>query len=514
MTIIWVDWVNGLDTNAGTNPALPKKTIASATTGRTGGDEIRVAKSPDPTPLTGTISLTDASLDVIGVGTLFTSELALGDFIECGNGYWLEVIAITSDTQITLYKKYYGDNISGFNSRKLGVTDTGSASSTTTQVQVVNSNGVGFTSVLQISGGWDLSTQTQNGETFFKQTNATFDNRYGYGLYLSSKKYVTVSKLNFLRYYNGIGCVGGNSNNFIQVTCSCNSGSGVYFSGANLCTVSSCVLDGNGGNGIYLSGGCVSSNNILRGNTTGIVVGGFYPKSISDTVIGSSTGIQLNYSYYGRIWSPTIYFCNYAIDNYAYSCENYVLGQMTGISSGSTVLRGMMSANKVNYSGGTLFSTKNDYYNHMTCINDLSGSGQSIIDTDGGTIVSQNATAGGTGREWKISVTKSTRTEDYPVSLPIARILVSANSLVTVSVYFKKSSTGIDGALRCQANQVSWNDGNSDIKTVCPNDTTRNNVSIQFTPTEDGVVVIEALAWYKSSATASVIIDDIAVTQA
>ena len=49
MTIIWVDWVNGLDTNAGTNPALPKKTIASATTGRTGGDEIRVAKSPDPT---------------------------------------------------------------------------------------------------------------------------------------------------------------------------------------------------------------------------------------------------------------------------------------------------------------------------------------------------------------------------------------------------------------------------------------------------------------------------------
>lgn len=44
MTIIWVDWVNGLDTNAGTNPALPKKTITSATTGKTGGDEIRVAK--------------------------------------------------------------------------------------------------------------------------------------------------------------------------------------------------------------------------------------------------------------------------------------------------------------------------------------------------------------------------------------------------------------------------------------------------------------------------------------
>lgn len=82
MTIIWVDWVNGLDTNAGTNPALPKKTITSATTGRTGGDKIRVAKSPDPTPLTGTISLTNASLNVIGVGTLFTSELALGDFIE------------------------------------------------------------------------------------------------------------------------------------------------------------------------------------------------------------------------------------------------------------------------------------------------------------------------------------------------------------------------------------------------------------------------------------------------
>jgi hypothetical protein len=49
---------------------------------------------------------------------------------------------------------------------------------------------------------------------------------------------------------------------------------------------------------------------------------------------------------------------------------------------------------------------------------------------------------------------------------------------------------------------------------TCPDDTNRNQVTLTFTPTEAGVVEVEALAWYVSSTTQSVIVDDIEITQA
>ena len=89
---------------------------------------------------------------------------------------------------------------------------------------------------------------------------------------------------------------------------------------------------------------------------------------------------------------------------------------------------------------------------------------------------------------------------------------VFTNAQVTVTLYFKKSSTGIAGRLYCRGAQISGVD--NEVSTTCPDDTTRNNVQIQFTPTAAGVVEIEVEAWYVSSTTDSVIVDDIAITQA
>lgn len=36
---------------------------------------------------------------------------------------------------------------------------------------------------------------------------------------------------------------------------------------------------------------------------------------------------------------------------------------------------------------------------------------------------------------------------------------------------------------------MGWSDGASDITVTCPNNTNRNQVTLQFTPTEAGVVV-------------------------
>ena len=163
MAIVYCSWATGDDTTGTGTAANPYKTITKASTSRTAGDEVRVAKSPDPTALTGTTAWTLNGTTVTGTGTLFKTELAIGDFISAPDGGWYEVITLTSDTSATLYKKYPSATASGHSSQKLGVTDTGAAASSSTQVQVVSKSGTSSAN-LKISGGWDLTTETQTGQ--------------------------------------------------------------------------------------------------------------------------------------------------------------------------------------------------------------------------------------------------------------------------------------------------------------------------------------------------------------
>ena len=135
MAIVYCSWATGDDTNGTGTWDHPYKTITKASTGLTGGDEVRVAKSPDPTALTGTISFTNNSVDITGSGTAFMTELAIGDFILGGDDNWWEVITITSNTAATLYQKYSGSTENGVSSQKLGVTDTGEAAACSTVIQ-------------------------------------------------------------------------------------------------------------------------------------------------------------------------------------------------------------------------------------------------------------------------------------------------------------------------------------------------------------------------------------------
>jgi len=163
MAIVYCSWATGDDTTGTGTAAYPYKTITKASTSRSAGDEVRVAKSPDPTALTGTTAWTLNGTTVTGTDTLFTSELAQGDFISAPDGNWYEVITISSNTSATLYKKYPSASASGHSSQKLGVTDTGAAASSSTQVQVVSKSGTSSAN-LKISGGWDLTTETQTGQ--------------------------------------------------------------------------------------------------------------------------------------------------------------------------------------------------------------------------------------------------------------------------------------------------------------------------------------------------------------
>ncbi len=136
MAIVYCSWATGDDTTGTGTAANPYKTITKASTGLTGGDEVRVAKSPEPTALTGTTAWTLNGTTVTGTDTLFTTELAIGDFIKAPDGQYYEVITLTSNTEAVLYQKYPSATQSGYSSYKLGVTDAGAAATSTTQIRL------------------------------------------------------------------------------------------------------------------------------------------------------------------------------------------------------------------------------------------------------------------------------------------------------------------------------------------------------------------------------------------
>jgi len=493
---------------------------SKATTDRTGGDEIRVGKSPDPTALTGTVTFTLNSTAVTGSGTLFTTELAIGDFIKAPDGQYYEVITLTSNTAAVLKAKYPSATQSGYSSYKLGVTDTGEAAVSTTAIQTVSASGTSSADLV-ISGGWDLSTQTQTGQTYFRQMHATFANRYGYGLYFSSKSYTAISRLHFLRYNYGIYYYNSsNSNVLTSPVCNSNSYGIFYHNSSNSNVLTSPVCNSNGNYGIYY---ITSNNNTCTSpvcNSNGNY-GIYYNTSNNNTCTSpvcnsNSYGIYYNSSSNSNVLtSPVCNSNSYGI-YYITSNNNTCYGTITTTGNSIAIYNdsGVNRIAKASLAESTKFLGATNYANSRLFVGDLNGTGNAYIYTDNGNIVSQNATAGGTGKEWVFNPTNAIRDAKYPLDLSIAKVAVAGSGQVTVKLYFKKSGTGVAGALRVRYGQVAWSDAAEDKVVACPDDTNRNQVTLTFTPTEAGVVEIEALAWYVNSTTQSVIVDDIEITQA
>ena len=130
-----------------------------------------------------------------------------------------------------------------------------------------------------------------------------------------------------------------------------------------------------------------------------------------------------------------------------------------------------------------------------------------------GNIVSQNATAGGTGIEWRMNITNVLRNSIYPLKLKLAEFATAANTEVTITCYFKKSQNAdIYAALVIPGGQIGG--GVTNVVTPCPDNTSRNQLQVKFTPSVAGVFIVEAWAyWLANTADENVIIDDIAISQ-
>ncbi|MEN6553944.1 MAG: NosD domain-containing protein [Methanobacterium sp.] len=299
-------WVLVADGSA----ALPFQSITDATQGLTGGDECRVAESPADTPLSGTLTFTEGSTTLTGSGTAFATELVIGDFVLGGDGYPYEVITISSDTAAVLYKVYPESTQAEIACVKVGMTETGAAASSSTQVQVINSSGVSTSNRLLISGGWNLAIETQTGTTKFKQLHGTFATRNGRGIY-NNKTYIEMSKCHFFRYYYGIGNYASN-NLYNAPICNSNQDGGIFISSSTNIIVHNPVCNSNNSYGIYFNSSSMNLINNLICNANGTGSGVIFSNSNDNILVNpifkyNAYGINCATSNSNIIDDPTYY---------------------------------------------------------------------------------------------------------------------------------------------------------------------------------------------------------------
>jgi hypothetical protein len=136
-----------------------------------------------------------------------------------------------------------------------------------------------------------------------------------------------------------------------------------------------------------------------------------------------------------------------------------------------------------------------------------------LIWTDGGSITSatdQRHTA--SGISWKFRPTSTNRSSQYPLRLSVAKIAVSANAMVTLSIWTRRDNTNIAGQLIVLGGQLAG--VGNDVSVSCtPSVNTWVQSSLTFTPTEAGVVEALFLVWDGVGTTNNFWIDDISISQ-
>ena len=394
---------------------------------------------------------------------------------------------------------------------------TAMAAVASTVVQEVMDSGTAGINI-QFQGGYNTSTNEQTGETFFDGLNGN-----GYGIQLSSKFYITLNYFNVVRYNNGIYLSISSNNTFTTVSNANNNNNyGIYLGNSSNNTFTT-VSNANNNNyyGIYLGNGSNNTfttvSNANNNNYYGIYLGGGSNNTfttVSNANNNNNYGIYLisssnntfttvsnanNNNYYGIYLGSssdntftTIFTIGNAVSSISPSSGwNYI--------KTATLTESSKASGFTNYADGRIFIESIGGFCNIWC--------------EYGNIVSQNATAGGTGIEWRMNITNVLRNSIYPLKLKLAEFATAANTEVTITCYFKKSQNAdIYAALVIPGGQIGG--GVTNVVTPCPDNTSRNQLQVKFTPSVAGVFIVEAWAyWLANTADENVIIDDIAISQ-
>ena len=153
-------------------------------------------------------------------------------------------------------------------------------------------------------------------------------------------------------------------------------------------------------------------------------------------------------------------------------------------------------------SGGRLYSRDHDGV-----------SGDYLTAFEYGTLESETTTRHtASGLSWKADLTSSSAGYGNGVYWDVCKVAVEANSQLTTSIWIYRTGTGAHGGLKIDGGQIAGIGATSAYCMGSAN--TWEQVSLTATPTEDGILTIQAEAYYESSTSHDVYFDDFDVTQA
>lgn len=405
---------------------------------------------------------------------------------------------------------------------------------TSSPAAVLAKSGTSSAAPITVSGGWNSSNMTtQSGETFF-------DGRagYGYGIYINSNNFITLDKLNLVRYdYNlilnsasDITVVNGHFNHaqnggievssgstrfsitgnvFVMANCGNTSGLGINFAG------STPILDGatitaksNGGPHVKFN----TQDLFYAANTTFKIAGPSNSQAGLEVLLcGGDIGPFTAHRTYRALQLRNTIPMEIRSANIDLSSEAavYLNGANVKIPSFTTA-----NNNKVVDCGGNIFGGSEHFFGNCsiaeaTKVNNIPNNKNIRVKFGkiGGDYLTNETYSDGvkyksdkvdrntaSDASWRIEPTSATRTQYYPGRYPnLCRRSVTGGSLCTFSGAAKRSSSTVQAQFRILGGRIAGIP--NDIVIPVTSSGTWNTYTTTFTPSEDGVVEAVFEAW-------------------
>jgi hypothetical protein len=292
-------------------------------------------------------------------------------------------------------------------------------------------------------------------------------------------------------------------------------------SGANNSTINVGKIGGLGGtvwssNIFNITSGAICNNNTIR-LTDAITVA----SQATNSLLNSQTGMN------------TKIYCN----NQSISARQYVFNNTFGVSTGNIIYDG--PANTANLQGNSdvTFVNISTSRAYSAPVFAASSSGFARFVNVGGSVTDQRTTYPSTfgsivtdtttrhtasGVSWKMNVANSgtvySPTEGAPLTLPVAKIAVNASASVTATVWVYRTNDSIVTKFVCPGGQIAGV-ASDVVATASGAINTWEQLTITFTPTQQGVVALEIDCYGDATGgatgiTGDVYVDDFGASQA
>jgi hypothetical protein len=397
------------------------------------------------------------------------------------------------------------------------------ASSSSTVVNGISSSGTSASNII-VSGGWNTSNTTQDGETLIDGLNT-----FGYGLNIGSGiNNITISRLSFFRYNYGLMINGGYSIT-ASVPHANGCGAGIFFNtGGYLCNISCNNAHNNYYYGLTVNTSVTGLNiNLLNAFNNTVQNTSTYGNLTTLGSGGTFNNIKLANAYAGlRLFGPNNKFTNLetvynkfrgiessGANNFIYNLtanNNLNLDVSQEQNQYYTLLNIIGTTSAVSFSIGNVFSQSRIFvskYNNDINNNQIAAPNLYVVSLT-------NTRPGGAGLMWKGLIGGGDNNSLLnPQEISLAKIAVTANNLVTFKIWCKKdNATTVGGRIVCHGNQIAGVP--SDVIATKANDTNWEELTITFTPTEKGVVEIVGQAFTTGGNNTYVYFADQTITQA